>query len=186
MRDIRRDISRTPTELFFEYLKTIYKELDKPIVQDYVDQVRQLDTFTFETDLPRHIETIRETIGKLDFIKSFTKRLKKDRYFTLMEQQIRIAYSKNKELEQTTFTIKNISNDYVVKTDNGTYSCKARGKFRNMKLVPLVGDYVTFSEDDLYNIEIVLSPETNRNIISLGTNNSVDETCLPSISKVII
>ena len=28
------------------------------------------------------------------------------------------------------------------------------------------------------NCHIVLSPETNRNIISLGTNNSVDETCL--------
>ena len=67
------------TELFFEYLKTIYKELDKPIVQDYVDQVRQLDTFKFESDLPRHIETIRATLGKLEFVKSFTKRLKKDK-----------------------------------------------------------------------------------------------------------
>lgn len=67
------------TELFFEYLKTLYPELNKPIVADYVEQVRQLDTFTFESDLPRHIETIRETIGKLDFIKSFTKRLKKDK-----------------------------------------------------------------------------------------------------------
>ena len=67
------------TELFYLYLKEKYKTLNKPIVADYVEQVRQLDTFTFESDLPRHIETIRETIGKLDFIKSFTKRLKKDK-----------------------------------------------------------------------------------------------------------
>lgn len=67
------------TELFYLYLKDIYENLNKPIIADYVEQVRQLDTFTFESDLPRHIETIRETIGKLDFIKSFTKRLKKDK-----------------------------------------------------------------------------------------------------------
>ena len=52
------------------------------------------------------------------------------------------------------FIIKNISNDYVVRNEKGTYSCKARGKFRNMKLVPLVGDYVSFDEDHLYLLNI--------------------------------
>lgn len=52
------------------------------------------------------------------------------------------------------FIIKNISNDYVVKNNKGIFSCKARGKFRNMKLTPLVGDYVTFNEDDLYILDI--------------------------------
>lgn len=52
------------------------------------------------------------------------------------------------------FIIKNISNDYVVKTSDGIYSCKARGKFRNMKLTPLVGDYVHFDDDNLYILDI--------------------------------
>lgn len=52
------------------------------------------------------------------------------------------------------FIIKNVSNDYVVKSNKGTYSCKARGKFRNMKLIPLVGDYVSFDQNDLYILDI--------------------------------
>jgi ribosome biogenesis GTPase len=52
------------------------------------------------------------------------------------------------------FIIKNISNDYVVKSDKGIYTCKARGNFRHRKMTPLVGDYVTFSEDDLYILDI--------------------------------
>lgn len=52
------------------------------------------------------------------------------------------------------FIIKNVSNDYVVKSKKGIYNCKARGKFRNMKLTPLVGDYVEFDEDSLYILDI--------------------------------
>ena len=51
------------------------------------------------------------------------------------------------------FIIKNVSNDYVVKCSDGIYSCKARGKFRNMKLIPLVGDYVTIDKDNVYIME---------------------------------
>ena len=40
--------------------------------------------------------------------------------------------------------IKNISNDYLVKSGNLEYLCRPRGKFRNMKLIPLVGDKVIF------------------------------------------
>ena len=52
------------------------------------------------------------------------------------------------------FIIKNVSNDYVVKCNFGIYCCKARGKFRNMKLTPLVGDYVIFDEESLYILDI--------------------------------
>ena len=52
------------------------------------------------------------------------------------------------------FIIKNVSNDYVVKNNKGIYNCKARGKFRNMKLTPLVGDYVVFDENSLYILDI--------------------------------
>ena len=38
--------------------------------------------------------------------------------------------------------IKQISNDYTVLVENIKYLCKARGKFRNLRLTPLVGDEV--------------------------------------------
>ncbi len=50
--------------------------------------------------------------------------------------------------------IKLISNDYSIKADNKIYVCKARGKFRNMKISPLVGDNVIFDEKNNYILEI--------------------------------
>lgn len=50
--------------------------------------------------------------------------------------------------------IKNISNDYVVKTKNNIYTCKARGKFRNDKIIPLVGDIVEFDDKNNYILKI--------------------------------
>lgn len=41
---------------------------------------------------------------------------------------------------------KQISNDYTVTTANAKYICKARGKFRNMHITPLVGDNVIIDE----------------------------------------
>ena len=41
-----------------------------------------------------------------------------------------------------------ISNLYTVNSEGKNYDCRARGKFRNDKLIPLVGDYVEFSEDN--------------------------------------
>lgn len=49
--------------------------------------------------------------------------------------------------------IKNISNDYTVKSDK-LYICKSRGKFRNEKIIPLVGDNVVFDPDNNYILEI--------------------------------
>ena len=42
--------------------------------------------------------------------------------------------------------IKNISNDYTVLVKNQLYTCKSRGKFRNLHITPVVGDYVEFDE----------------------------------------
>lgn len=50
--------------------------------------------------------------------------------------------------------IKNISNDYVVKSNNKEYICKARGKFRLEKSTPLVGDKVIFDEKNNYILKI--------------------------------
>ena len=51
--------------------------------------------------------------------------------------------------------IKNISNDYLVKSGEDTYLCKARGKFRKMGLCPFVGDRVIFDENNHYLLEIL-------------------------------
>lgn len=51
--------------------------------------------------------------------------------------------------------IKNISNDYTVDSHNELYVCKVRGKIRNLKIKPLVGDNVVFNEKDNYIMEIL-------------------------------
>lgn len=51
--------------------------------------------------------------------------------------------------------IKILSNDFtVLGSDNNEYICKARGKFRNMKIIPLVGDNVSFDVKNKYIMEI--------------------------------
>lgn len=51
--------------------------------------------------------------------------------------------------------VQNISNQYMVQSGDKTYCCRPRGKFRNMKLVPLVGDKVLFDEINGYLLEIL-------------------------------
>ena len=50
--------------------------------------------------------------------------------------------------------VKNISNDYTIKSSDKLYVCKPRGKFRNTKEIPLVGDNVVFDENNNYILEI--------------------------------
>jgi len=77
------------------------------------------------------------------------------------------------------FIIKNISNDYVVKSNNKIYPCKARGKFRNMKLVPLVGDYVNFDENNLYILDI----KKRKNSLIRPSVANVDQAIIVSSVK---
>lgn len=51
--------------------------------------------------------------------------------------------------------IKQISNTYTVDVDGQSYECKARGKFRNMNITPLVGDFVNFDKDNNYILEVL-------------------------------
>ena len=51
--------------------------------------------------------------------------------------------------------IKCISNDYTVLTEDKSYLCKSRGKFRKLQLTPLVGDMVKFDEQQCYILEIL-------------------------------
>lgn len=44
--------------------------------------------------------------------------------------------------------LKGIGGFYYIKQGDRIYECKARGKFRNKKITPLVGDYVLFKFDE--------------------------------------
>lgn len=44
--------------------------------------------------------------------------------------------------------LKGIAGFYYVKTDSGIYECKARGKIKNKKITPLVGDHVKMNIED--------------------------------------
>lgn len=70
--------------------------------------------------------------------------------------------------------IKQISNDYTVKVDNELYVCKARGKFRNMGITPLVGDNVVIDENNNYILEI------------MNRKNELDRPSVSNIDQVVI
>ena len=79
------------TEIFYKYLVNEYKELDKPIVKDYVRMVRELDTYNFTSDMPKQLDSLRDTYGKLDFMKTVTRRLKSNKEtfeFTSFEKRL--------------------------------------------------------------------------------------------------
>ncbi len=55
--------------------------------------------------------------------------------------------------------VKLISNDYTVEANGVRYVCKSRGKFRNLHITPLVGDFVEFDEKQHYIMDVL--PRTN-------------------------
>lgn len=50
--------------------------------------------------------------------------------------------------------IKQLSNDYFVEIDDEVIVCKARGKFRQLGITPLVGDFVIVDYENHYILEI--------------------------------
>lgn len=70
--------------------------------------------------------------------------------------------------------IKLISNDYTVLHNDRMYVCKSRGKFRNMKITPLVGDNVIFDLENKYIMEI------------LPRNNSLKRPPIANIDQALI
>lgn len=75
--------------------------------------------------------------------------------------------------------IKNISNDYVVKNNSKTYICKARGKFRQNKITPLVGDNVIFDEQNNYILEI----KKRKNYLIRPTVANIDQALIVTSVK---
>lgn len=66
--------------------------------------------------------------------------------------------------------IKNISNIYTVEENNITYSCTARGLFRNKNITPLVGDIVEFDDHEL----IIKDIKPRRNELTRPTISNID------------
>lgn len=109
------------TELFYNYLKSIYKNIDTPLIKEYVDLVRQIDTWDFtNVVLAKQLGELIFTYGKKDFIKIFTKRLKKDKdhlELTAFEKR----YLKIKKAEETNFI--EFKNKQIVKYLIKGYKC---------------------------------------------------------------
>ena len=75
--------------------------------------------------------------------------------------------------------IKNISNDYTVKSNNHIYLCKARGKFRKEKITPLVGDNVTFDEKTNY----ILNINKRKNYLIRPSVSNIDNALIVTSVK---
>lgn len=91
------------TELFYNYLKKLYPHLDTPLIREYVDLVRQIDTWDFTNlTLAKQVGALPFIYGKKEFIKSLSKRLKKNKEkFELTAFEKR--YLKIKKEEETNF-----------------------------------------------------------------------------------
>ena len=76
--------------------------------------------------------------------------------------------------------VKQISNDYTVKVDNRLYTCKARGKFRNMGITPLVGDNAHIDCDTKYIIDI----ERRKNELIRPSIANVDQAVIVMSNKI--
>ena len=69
--------------------------------------------------------------------------------------------------------VKQISNDYTVLTCGKKIVCKARGKFRNLRLTPLVGDEVIINEDN-YILDIL----PRKNELKRPSISNIDEAII--------
>ncbi len=76
--------------------------------------------------------------------------------------------------------IKLISNDYTVYgEDKKEYICKSRGKFRNEKIRPLVGDFVKFDEKQKYILEI----QKRKNELVRPPVSNIDQVIIVTSTK---
>lgn len=91
------------TELFYNYLKSLYPKLDTPLIKEYVDLVRQIDTWDFtDLTLAKQLGSLPLIYGKKEFIKLLSKRLKKNKdHFELTAFEKR--YLKIKNDDETNF-----------------------------------------------------------------------------------
>lgn len=70
----------------------------------------------------------------------------------------------------------NISNIYIIKTNNGNYEAHARGKFKNQEIKPLVGDKVEIEIIDVERKEAIIEKiKTRKNEIKRPKIVNVDQ-----------
>lgn len=67
-----------------------------------------------------------------------------------------------------------ISNLYTVTSNDLNYECRARGKFRNDKISPTVGDIVEFDEKEKYILEI----KKRKNYLERPTISNIDSALI--------
>ena len=70
--------------------------------------------------------------------------------------------------------VKNISDLYIVKTNNEIYDCKAKGVFRKKGIVPTVGDIVMFDE----NKKVITNILNRKNILVRPPISNVDQALI--------
>ena len=71
-----------------------------------------------------------------------------------------------------------ISNLYTVEAEGKSYNCRARGKFRNDKLIPLVGDYVEISDENY-----ILDIKDRKNSLSRPMIANIDQALIVTSLK---
>ena len=76
--------------------------------------------------------------------------------------------------------VKQISNDYTVKVDNKSYICKARGKFRNMGITPLVGDNALID----CNTKCIIEIKKKKNELIRPSIANVDQAVIVMSNKI--
>ncbi len=76
--------------------------------------------------------------------------------------------------------IKQISNDYTVKFEDRVLVCKARGKFRNMGITPLVGDNVVVDLESNYIMEIL----ERKNELERPSISNIDQAVIVTSVKI--
>ena len=76
--------------------------------------------------------------------------------------------------------VKQISNDYTVKVDNKLYICKARGKFRNMGITPLVGDNALID----CNTKCIIEIKLRKNELIRPSIANVDQAVIVMSNKI--
>lgn len=76
--------------------------------------------------------------------------------------------------------VKQLSNDYTVKTEKGLIVCKPRGKFRKLGITPLVGDNVIIDEENNYILEIL----KRKNELERPSISNIDQAVIVTSVKI--
>ncbi len=75
--------------------------------------------------------------------------------------------------------VKILSNLYFVNSEGKIYECHSRGKFRNDKITPTVGDYVKFDGDNNYILEIL----PRKNTLERPLVSNIDQAVIVTSCK---